>query len=114
MSIEISSLNLVALAPQFVIIVAALVVLLTELFRGEEQETLPAWLSLAGVIISAAVLLVTWGSEAPSFQNVAAADGYSLFLNLVFLTTAGLSILISIEYVARERCPEPCPERSLP
>jgi len=52
--------------------------------------------------------------EALGFQNMAAADSYSLFLNLVFLTTAGLSTLISIEYVARERCPEPCPERSLP
>jgi NADH-quinone oxidoreductase subunit N len=102
MNIEIPSLNLVVVAPQFVIIVAALVVLLAELFRGEEQKTLPAWLSLAGVVISAAVMLVTWGREASSFQNMAAADGYSLFLNLVFLTTAGLSILISIEYVARE------------
>jgi len=102
MSIEIPSLNLVVLAPQFVIIVTALVVLLADLFRGEEQKTLPAWLSLAGVILSAAVMLVTWGREASSFQNMAVADGYSLFLNLVFLTTAGLSILISIEYVVRE------------
>ena len=102
MNIEIPSLNLVALAPQFVIIVAALVVLLADLFRSEEQKNLPAWLSLAGVIVSAAVLFVTWGSEASSFQNMAAADGYSQFFNLIFLTTAGLSILISIEYVARE------------
>jgi NADH-quinone oxidoreductase subunit N len=121
MNIEIPSLNLVVLAPQFVIIVTALVVLLSGLLppqswggerrgRGEEQKTLPAWLSLAGVIISAAVMLVTWGREASSFQNLvlspaegmAVADGYSLFLNLVFLTTAGLSILISIEYVVRE------------
>ncbi len=102
MNIEIPSLNLVALAPQFVIIVAALVVLLADLFRSEEQKNLPAWLSLAGVVISAVVLFATWGNEASSFQNIAAADGYSKFLNLVFLTTAGLSILISIEYVARE------------
>jgi NADH-quinone oxidoreductase subunit N len=102
MDIEIPSLNVIALAPQFVIIVAALVVLLAELFGGEKQKTLPAWLSLAGVIISAVVLFANWSGEASSFQNMAAADGYSLFLNLVFLTTAGLSILISIEYVARE------------
>jgi NADH-quinone oxidoreductase subunit N len=110
MNIDIPSLNLVVVAPQFVIIVAALVVLLAELFRGKEQKTLPAWLSLAGVILSAAVMLVTWGREASSFQNLvlspaegmAVADGYSLFLNLVFLITAGLSILISIEYVVRE------------
>ena len=102
MNIEIPSLNLIALAPQFVIIVAALVVLLADLFRSEEQKNLPAWLSLAGVIISAVVLFATWGNEASSFQNMVAADGYSKFLNLIFLTTAGLSILISIEYVARE------------
>jgi len=41
MSIEISSLNLVALAPQLVVIVAALVLLLAELFRGEEETALP-------------------------------------------------------------------------
>ena len=38
MNIEIPSLNLIALAPQFVIIVAALVVLLADLFRSEEQK----------------------------------------------------------------------------
>ncbi len=102
MNIEIPSLNLVALAPQFVIIVAALVVLLADLFKSEEQKNLPAWLSLAGVIVSAVVLFATWGNEASSFQNMAAADGYSQFLNLVFLATAGLSILISIKYVADE------------
>jgi NADH-quinone oxidoreductase subunit N len=102
MSVDIPSLNLVVLAPQFVIIVTALVVLLADLFRGKEQKNLPAWLSLAGVILSTAVMLVTWGREASSFQNMAAADGYSLFLNLVFLITAGLAILISIEYVIRE------------
>ncbi len=102
MNIEIPSLNLIALAPQFVIIVAALVVLLADLFRSEDQKDLPAWLSLAGVIVSAAVLFVTWGKEASSFQNMAAADGYSQFFNLIFLTTAGLSILISIKYVADE------------
>ncbi len=102
MNIEIPSLNLIALAPQFVIIVAALVVLLADLFRSEEQKNLPAWLSLAGVIVSAAVLFATWGNEASSFQNMAAADGYSQFFNLIFLTTAALSILISIKYVADE------------
>ena len=102
MNIEIPSLNLVALAPQFVIIVAALVVLLADLFRSEEQKKLPAWLSLAGVLVSAVVLFATWGNEASSFQNMATADGYSQFFNLIFLTTAGLSILISIKYVADE------------
>lgn len=118
MSIEIPSLNLIVLAPQFIIIVTALVVLLADLFRGEDQKTLPAWLSLAGVILSAAVMLVTWGREASSFQSpvlslaeglvlspaegMAVADGYSLFFNLIFLITAGLAILISIEYVIRE------------
>ena len=102
MNIDIPSLNLIVLAPQFVIIVAALVVLLADLFRGQEQKNLPAWLSLAGVIFSAVVLFATWGGEASSFQKMAAADGYSQFLNLIFLTTAGLSILISIKYIADE------------
>ena len=102
MNIETPSLNLVVLAPQFVIIVAALVVLLADLFGGQKQRNLPDWLSLAGVLVSAAVMLAMWGREASSFQNLVAADGYSLFLNLVFLITAGLAILISIEYVVRE------------
>jgi len=94
--------GLIALAPQGVIIVAALVVLLAELFGGEGRKVLPGWLSLAGVVVAAAILFATRGAEASGFRNMAAADGYSLFLNLVFLTTAGLSILISIEYVVRE------------
>ena len=102
MNIVIPDLNLIALAPQVVIVFTALAVLLADLFRSEGQEDLSAWLSLVGVIVSAAVLLLTWGHGTSSLQNMVAADGYSRFFNLIFLVSAGLSILISIEYVARE------------
>jgi NADH-quinone oxidoreductase subunit N len=97
---NITGLNFTAIAPHIIIVIAALVVLLAELFTS--KKSILAYLSLLGIIVSAVVSWYIWDGTDPMFQTMAVADGYSLFLNLVFLVTAALSVLVSINYLVRE------------
>ncbi len=102
MNIGIPSLDFTAIAPQAIAFVTALVVLVVDLVSPPGRRGYLAYLSLLGVIISGVVCFAIWDETAPAFQNMAVADGYTLFLNLVFLTAAGLSLLLSVRYIARE------------
>jgi NADH-quinone oxidoreductase subunit N len=97
---NIPGLNLTAIAPHIIIVITALVVLLAELFTS--KKSILAYLSLLGIIVAAVVSWTIWDGTDPMFQTMAVADGYSLFLNLVFLLTAALSVLVSINYLVRE------------
>ena len=97
---NITALNLTAIAPQIIIVITALVVLLAELFI--RKKSLLACLSLLGILAAAMVSWYIWDGREHRFQTMAVADGYSLFLNLVFLVTAALSVLVSIHYLVRE------------
>ena len=99
MPIEIPTLNFVALLPQTVIIVTALLVLLLDLMVANKR--LLGYLGLVGVVVAAGVSVALVGKAPIAFQTTAVSDGYSLFFNLVFLVTAALSLLVAIDYLGR-------------
>ena len=102
MPIDIPTLNLVALAPELVVIVTAVLAILLDMFV--EDKRVIGYVSLAGLAGSAAVCFGLLGaSPAPAMQNMAVSDGYSLVLDLVFVTTAALSVLIALSYLKRQR-----------
>ena len=97
---NITGLSFAAIAPQIIIVITALVVLLADLFVN--KKSILAYLSLLGIIVAMVASWYIWDGTDPMFQTMAIADGYSLFLNLVFLVTAALSVLVSINYLVRE------------
>jgi NADH-quinone oxidoreductase subunit N len=99
MPIEIPTLNFIALAPALIVIATALLVLLFDLAVSDKR--LLGYLGLAGVVAAAGVSLAMGGRPPVSFQAMAVSDGYALFFNLVFLVTAGLSLLVAIDYLGR-------------
>ena len=99
MPIEIPSLNFVALTPSLIVMGAALLVLLFDLVVADKRVL--GYLGLLGVVAAAVVSIVMGGRPPESFQDMAVSDGYALFFNLVFLVTAGLSILIAVDYLTR-------------
>lgn len=93
------SINWLAILPQTIILVTALLVLLVDaVLRNEqfERQWLP-WLSIAGLGAAgaAAIWLGTLG-EPQYFQEMAVADGYSLSFMLVIITAAILGILLAL------------------
>jgi NADH-quinone oxidoreductase subunit N len=101
MEISIPTLNFLVVAPEIVVLVTALLVMIVDLFLGQEQKGRLAWLSLVGVLAAAGLSYYIWDGTDPVLQNMLVADGYALFLNLVILTAAALAILFSVEYTVR-------------
>jgi NADH-quinone oxidoreductase subunit N len=109
MEISIPTLNVLIIAPEVVVLATALLVMIVDLFLPREQKSRLAWPSLVGVLLAAVLSYAIWDGPAgltveggdPILQNMVAADGYALFLNLVILAAAALAILFSAEYANR-------------
>jgi NADH-quinone oxidoreductase subunit N len=99
MPIQIPTLNLVALAPPLIVVATALLVLLFDLAVTDKR--ILGYLGLVGVMIAAGVSMAMRAQAPAAFQTMAISDDYALFFNLVFLVTAGLSLLIAIDYLER-------------
>jgi len=103
MEISIPPLNLLVIAPEIVVLLTALLVMVVDLFLSREQKGRLAWLAMVGVLLAAGLSYYFWDGSDATLQNMLAADGYALFLNLVILAAAALAILFSVEYTERKR-----------
>jgi len=98
MPIEFPTLNFIALTPALTVIVTAFLVMFVELFVTDKR--ILGYLGLLGLAIAALFTISLFGvSPVPAFQNMIMSDGYSLVLDLIFIVTASLSILISLTYL---------------
>jgi NADH-quinone oxidoreductase subunit N len=97
-----------ALAPEIVLAVWAMVVLLAGV-RKDSDEARPSdsttlgWLSLAGLLAAALANGWLYGVTHAAPEAMITVDGFRLFANWLFLLGAGLTILISMSYVGRQR-----------
>lgn len=100
-AIEIPALNFAALLPLFIVVGTGLLVVVLDLFIADKKSL--GWLSLIGVILAAIIGNMQQGITGfdPAFQNVSLLDGYANFFNIIFLSTAALSILVAMGYLGR-------------
>lgn len=95
-------INVTAIAPEIVMTLSALVVLLLEVFlKGRENRGYLGVLSAIGVIVAFLFTLPLMGAETAAFGGMFTNDGYGLFFKVVFLLIAFLTLLISIGYARR-------------
>ncbi len=90
------TLNLPVIAPQIVLVAAALVILMVDLALKRKQ--LLGWLSLVAVAGAFAAVLAC-RSASPEFQTMALADGLGLFASAAILIAAALAVLLAMERV---------------
>jgi NADH-quinone oxidoreductase subunit N len=97
-----TSTDLVALLPILILAGYACVLMLVDLFIPDDQKRWTAWLAFLGLALAAAGL-VFWpaGGQLIAFNGMLIADGYSVFLNIIFLLSAGLTILLALNYLPR-------------
>ncbi|HET9275467.1 MAG TPA: NADH-quinone oxidoreductase subunit N, partial [Gemmatimonadales bacterium] len=95
-----------ALLPEIVLTVASLAVLLVNAWRHTtaEDSRLAGWISLAGVMASAAALAALWvGGAAPAGDpHMVALDGFRFASLALILLATGVTILLSLGYLERE------------
>jgi NADH-quinone oxidoreductase subunit N len=97
----------VALLPEIVLSGWALLVLLVLSWRhhGEADSRLAGWLSFAGVVLSAAALAALWvnGAVPDGLAQMVALDAFRYGAAAIALLSAGVTILLSLGYLERER-----------
>lgn len=103
--IETPVLNFDVIAPALALVAAAVIVLLADLFLPRAHKQALAYVALLGIVAAFVATGLLWNATEPAFlgrDGMAVADGYALFFNYVFLTVAGLAVLISVDYADRQ------------
>ncbi|MBI1258920.1 MAG: NADH-quinone oxidoreductase subunit NuoN [Chloroflexi bacterium] len=99
MTPSLADLNLGVALPGISLAIWAVILLLIDLFVKRKQVT--AWLAIGGIIFAFIVNLLVFNQNQEAFMGMFIADSFSGFMNIVILFTAGISVLLSIDYVKR-------------
>ncbi len=95
-----------ALAPEILLTLWSLLVLLVVAWRHRTaaDSRLAGWLSFAGVAATALVVAWMWATTrgSPAVPNMVDVDAFRFATSLLFLASAGFTILISLGYLERE------------
>src|SRR5690348_7832579 len=94
------NVNFLPLLPAVQVLLTALVVLIRDLFISErESKGYLAFISLLGIGLAMAESLALWGGQEGAFDDSLMLDNFALYFSLIFLITAALTILTSIQYL---------------
>ena len=99
MTPSLADLNLGVALPGISLAVWAVILLLIDLFVKRKQVT--AWLAIGGIVFAFIVNLLVFNQNQEAFMGMFIADSFSGFMNIVILFTAGISVLLSIDYIKR-------------
>ena len=103
----LASLNLEVSAPVLAVMGWALIVLLIDLAIPSGRKYWTAWLSIAGLLVVLGALILQavgrFGPSLPaaSFGGMLIVDGFAVFLQIVFVLSAAISILLALDYLPR-------------
>jgi NADH-quinone oxidoreductase subunit N len=102
MNVVIPAISWNVIGPELILSLTAMVLLLLiGLAKKAVRGAIP-YLSLAGVIIALFFCFSLWGQSQYAFNRMVVLDNYSLFFKVIFLLTAGLTILMSIRFLKLE------------
>ena len=89
--------------PEIVLAVGAMVLLMLGAFRGERSAPAIHWLSI--VLLVAAGVIVVWlpAGKLVTFGGSFVVDDFARFLKLLALTGSACAILMSFDFLAREK-----------
>ena len=101
-------INWSLIAPELIVCIAAVVVMLVDAFGRPTQRWITGSISLAGLAVAAVATIFLWinGTASPdAFNGMIVLDELRLGFTLIFLLVAGLTLLISTVWVHGEQLP---------
>jgi NADH-quinone oxidoreductase subunit N len=97
------SIDYLALSPEIVITVTAIVVLLADLFLKNEAKQLVNILAAIGTIVAIAFTFSLWGDNRSAFDGSFVVNDYAVVFKLVFLFSLLAILGISLRFFAENR-----------
>src|SRR5262245_18512450 len=96
----LSNTDFIVLLPLLILTGYACVLMLLDLVIQRKQWT--GWLALVG-FVAAALGMLPWhrGETLTGFGGMVKADGFAVFLTVVFLVTGALTVLLALSYLPR-------------
>lgn len=100
------SANIAIIFPELIVALAGTIVMLVDSLLPR-RRTLTGTISMLGLIASAVVLVMMWGSPGPAtaWNGMIAHDNLRLGFSFVFLFVSAVTILVSTVWVEREDVP---------
>ncbi|OEU71727.1 MAG: NADH-quinone oxidoreductase subunit N [Desulfuromonadales bacterium C00003093] len=101
----IQNVNFQAIMPSLVLCVFGMALLLVSVFSPRGKTSHVAWLSVAALVITGFVTLMSWNNPQAGFAGSVVLDNFATFFSMICIIAAALTILMSDEYLKREGYP---------
>ncbi len=95
------SLNMSVALPAVLLLLGAIVLLVVDLLLPARRKALTGWLALLGVLISLVLTIVNFDTVGDAFGGMFVADQFTSFVNVIVLISAGVGILLAMDYLRR-------------
>ena len=105
-------INLALVAPLITVAGTAMLLMFLELFIPKFVKKWAAWIAFIGLVLTLVQTIMLWTRPGATFTtdngiSMLVADNYALFLNVVFILTGLLTILISVDFLRRTELERP-------
>lgn len=103
--IAMQNVNIGAILPSLVLCCFGMALLLVNAFMPRGKTAPAAYLSMIALVVTGVLSVLGWNSPLFGFAGAVALDNYATFFSLICLIAAGLTILMSDDYLRREGYP---------
>ncbi|MDR3576614.1 MAG: NADH-quinone oxidoreductase subunit N [Anaerolineaceae bacterium] len=93
--------DLIAILPILVVVGWALVCLILDLWIPVGRKGITAFLTALGLVAALVIVVVQRGQTALAFNGMAVQDGFSMFLDIIFLVSGLAGIALAVDYLKR-------------
>ncbi|HWN81365.1 MAG TPA: hypothetical protein VNM87_04670, partial [Candidatus Udaeobacter sp.] len=88
--------------PLLIVSVVGILLLLVDLLLPHGKKHHTAWLALAGIVYAMIRTAAQWGQFQVGYSGMVVLDNLSTALNLLFLASTGVVILLSMPFLKKE------------
>lgn len=96
-----TTLDVLAILPLIVLVAWTILLVLVDLFIPKERKWVTALLAAIGLAVTLGFSLAQVGQERVAFNGMVAADGFAVFLNVLFLASGLVGIALAYDYLKR-------------
>jgi NADH-quinone oxidoreductase subunit N len=102
MALVLPDLRWTSIAPELIVCVTGLVVLIIGILSRRKISRALAYLSLVGIAAAFVALPALWGKTESGFSRMVVLDPFALYFHAVILLAAGVTVLMSLDYLDQE------------